>query len=187
MIDTSESQLIYNYLKGDEKSLEILINSYFKPIYRFIYHYVNNSPEAEDLTQEVFVRAWQNLSKFDQSKKFSTWLFTIAKNLALDFLKKKKALVFSEFEDELGNNSLIETLTDPLSLPDNLFDQANLAELLTAALAKLPTQDRVVVLLHYQDQLNFREISEYLNEPLNSIKSRWRRALIKLNQLLKIS
>ena len=84
-----EEQLVRDYLKGDENSLEILIGQYLKPIYSFIYRYVGNASEAEDITQEVFVRVWKNLKKFDQNKKFKTWIFGIAKNASIDWLRKK--------------------------------------------------------------------------------------------------
>jgi len=117
----SDYQLINNYLKGDEESLEILIQRYLKPIYSFVYRYIGNAHETEDITQEVFVRMWRNLRKFDQQKSFKTWIFAIAKNASLDFLKKKKAIPFSRFENEQGKNMLTETLADSSPLPDELF------------------------------------------------------------------
>ena len=86
----SDKQLIINYLKGDEKSLELLIQSYLKPIYSFVYRCTGNTQDAEDVTQEVFVKVWRNLKKFDQRKSFKTWIFAIAKNTAFDHLKKRK-------------------------------------------------------------------------------------------------
>jgi len=65
----SDEQLVINYLKGDEKSLEVLIKRYLKPIYNFAFQFVGNSPEAEDITQEVFVKMWRNLKKFNRQKK----------------------------------------------------------------------------------------------------------------------
>ncbi len=95
----SDQKLIANYLAGDEKSLEILINRYLRPIYSFVYRHVGNGEVAEDITQEVFVKVWRNLKKFDQNKSFKTWIFTIAKNTSFDFFKKKKAIPFSELEN----------------------------------------------------------------------------------------
>jgi len=92
MIETNDSQLVQKYLSGDEESLKLLIRNYLKPVFSFVYHFVNNPAEAEDIAQDVFVKMWKNLKKFDQQKKFKTWLFAIAKNTALDYLKKKKFL-----------------------------------------------------------------------------------------------
>ncbi len=180
----SDEQLIVGYLKGDEKSLEVLIEKYLKPIYGFAYRYVDNSQEAEDITQEVFVRMWRNLKKFKSGKKFSTWLFAIAKNVAIDFLRKKKFLPFSAFEDEEGENALIETLADSGPLPEEILQKAQDAKILNAAVKKLPINYRTILFLYYNDHFNFREIAEILSEPLNTIKSRHRRGLILLKKLL---
>jgi RNA polymerase sigma-70 factor (ECF subfamily) len=183
----SDKKLIVNYLVGDEKSLEILIHRYLKPIYSFVYRYVGNGDEAEDITQEVFVKMWKSLKKFDQKKKFKTWIFTIAKNACLDFLKKKKTIPFSEFENEEGENKLIETLVDPAPLPDELFERASIGEMLSAAINQLAPKYCLVLSLRYNDHFTFREITRVLGEPLNTIKSRYRRALIKLKRLLSDS
>lgn len=183
-MNKSDQELISNYLDGDKESLEILIRSYLKPIYNFVYRYVGNRHEAEDITQEAFVKVWRNLKKFDQSKSFKTWIFQIAKNTAFDILKKKKAIPFSEFENEEGENMIIETLADPAKLPSELLEKADIAQMLNAALEQLSPNYRMVLFLRYNDHFNFREIAESLNESLNTIKSRHRRALIALKKLL---
>ena len=180
----SDQQLIMNYLAGDEKSLEILIHSYLKPIYNFVYRYVSSEQEAEDITQEVFVRAWRNLKKFDQKKKFKTWIFSIAKNASIDSLKKKKAIPFSEFENEKGKNILIEQLASLAPLPDKLFEQASIGKIVNTAMNHLTPKYRMVLFLRYNDHFTFREIAEALREPLDTIKSRHRRSIILLKKLL---
>lgn len=97
MLTIADEILIKKYLQGDEKSLEILIQRYLKPIYSFIYRFIGNKQDAEDVTQEVFVKAWRNFKKFDQEKKFKTWIFSIAKNTAIDFLKKRRQFRFLSF------------------------------------------------------------------------------------------
>lgn len=96
MQNYSDEQLIARYLKGDEESLEFLIKKYLQPIYNFVCRYVDNEGNAKDITQEIFVKVWKNLKKFDQKRNFKTWIFSIAKNASIDFLKKEKNLaVFS--------------------------------------------------------------------------------------------
>lgn len=184
MLKENDKQLIVNYLKGDERSLEILIRQYLKPIYSFVYRYVGNAQEAEDITQEVFMKAWRNLKKFDKQKSFKTWIFSIAKNASIDFLKKKKSIPFSKFENEEGGNNLIDTLIDPTLLPLELFKQQDIAHMLTSVLEKLSPKDRMILFLRYNDHFTFREIADSLGEPLNTVKSRHRRALITLKKLL---
>jgi len=196
MSTSSDEKLIANYLVGNEKSLEILIHRYLKPIYSFVCRYVGNKQEAEDITQEVFVRVWRNLKKpalslskgFDPKKgKFKTWIFSIAKNASIDFLKRKKAIPFSKFENEKGKNTFVETLINPAPLPDKLFEQASIGEILNKAMNNLTPKYRMVLFLRYNDHFTFREIAEALVEPLNTIKSRHRRTIILLKKLLKES
>jgi len=184
MRDLSDQQLVATYLKGDEKSLEILIQRYLKPIYSFVYRHVGDAQEAEDIAQQVFVKVWKNLEKFDQQKIFKPWIFTIAKNTSIDFLKKKKEIPFSKFESAAGINILTETLADPAALPDKLFERKDIAQMLYSAMENLSVQYRMVLFLRYNDHFTFREIAEALEEPLHTVKSRHRRALIQLKKLL---
>ena len=183
-MDKSDQEFISSYLNGDSESLEILIQNYIKPIYSFVYRYTGNSQDAEDITQETFVKAWRHLKGFDQKKSFKIWIFQIAKNTAIDFLKKKKTIPFSEFENEDGENMITETLADPSPLPQELLEKAGMAHILHSAMEKLSPKYRMVLFLRYNDHFNFREISESLGEPLHTITSRHRRALIQLKKLL---
>ncbi len=181
----SDEQLIANYLKGDEKMLEILIQRYLKAIYGFVYRYINSSQEAEDITQEVFMRAWRNFKGFNPQKgNFKTWIFTIAKNASLDFIKKKKTTPFSEFDNEEGENILTETLADPAPSPSEILERADNKQKVNSIVENLPVQYQMLLFLYYNDHFNFREIAEILGEPLNTIKSRHRRSLVMLKKLL---
>lgn len=184
MLDKTDQQLIAEHLAGDTQAFNLLAERYLTPLYGFLYRYVNNSADAEDLAQEVFVKALRHIARYDQDKKFKTWLFAIAKNTALDFLKKKKTLAFSDLVTPEGDNPTIDNLADPAPLPDDLFDQANLAETLKVALSNLPASYQQVLELYYREDLNLREIAEILGTSADTIKSRHRRALIMLRPLL---
>lgn len=179
MQNRSDIELIAAYFKGDNESLEILIKRYLKPIYGFAYRYVGNKQDAEDITQKIFIKVWRHLKKFNRNKSFKTWIFAVAKNTAIDFLKKKKTAPFSE------ENKFIETLTDPAPLPQELLEKADLAQMLSLAAEKLSPQYRKVLSLRYNDYFNFREIAESLGEPLNTVKSWHRRAMIALRNLMQ--
>lgn len=194
MPNPSDEQLIAEYLQGNERSLETLIQSYLKPIYGFVYRYVGQARDAEDITQEVFVKVWRHLKRFDRERSFKTWLFAIAKNAALDFLKKsraasggKKSIPFSAFDkdEDGGEEALAETLVDPAPLAPELFERQDLAQTLTRAMENLSSKYREVLFLHYNDHFTFREIAEMFGEPLDTIKSRHRRALIILKRLIE--
>ncbi|MCX6785998.1 MAG: sigma-70 family RNA polymerase sigma factor [Candidatus Komeilibacteria bacterium] len=189
MTEANDAELISRYLAGDKGAMEILISRYLKPVYGFVYRYADNPADAEDIAQETFLRLLRNLNKFQPNKSFKAWLFTIAKNVALDFIKKKKTIPFSALtvlDNEGEKSSIIETLSDPAPWPDELFDRANLAAELNAAINELPLKYQSVLLLHYQQQLTFQEISEIESEPLNTVKNRHLRALLKLKAILAI-
>lgn len=184
MLKISDEQLIVQYLNGDDQSLEVLVKQYLKPIFSFAYRYTGNSADAEDLTQEVFVRVWKNLKKFDRQKSFKTWIFTIAKNTSIDFLRKKKTIPFSSFENNAGENLFTEALADPIPLAPELFEKENMAQALAAAIEKLSPKYRAVLSPRYNEQLTFKEIAESLKESVNTVKSRYRRALVMLKIFL---
>lgn len=183
-MERPDNQLIKDYFRGDEKAFEVLIKRYLKPIYGFVYRFVGDGGRAEDITQDVFVKVWRNLKKFNQDKKFKTWIFAIAKNTTIDFLKKKKVIPFCEFENEKGENVLVRTLTDPAPLAQELSEKTEIARELQGTLATLSPKYRIVLLLRYNEHFNFREIAQTLGEPFNTIKSRHRRALILLKRIL---
>jgi len=175
MIEKNDKKLIIRYLGGDEESLELLIARYLKPIYSFAYKYTGNQQDAEDITQTTFIKAWKHLKRFDRKKSFKTWIFSIAKNTCIDWMRKKKSIYFSD----------TETLISQASLPDDLSERASITQILQSAAEKLLPKYRLVLSFYYNENLNFREIAERLGEPLNTVKSRHRRALIKLKTLLK--
>ncbi len=180
----TDHQLVARYLKGDETSLDLLVKKYFKQIYAFVFKYANDQAAAEDITQETFVKVWRNIKKIDKNKNFKSWLYTIAKNTALDFLKKKKSIPFSNFEQENGKNYIVETLVDNLSLPDKISESLECQETFLKAIEKLSEKYKIIFSLYYYQYLNFREIAEILKEPINTIKSRHRRGLVLLKKIV---
>jgi len=182
-MNKSDYELVFSYLSGDSESLEILIRSYLKPIYSFTYRYVGNSQDAEDIAQETFVKVWRHLKRFDQSKSFKTWIFSIAKNTAIDFLKKKKVISFSDFDTEDGGNIIADTFADMAKSSQEIFERKETAQMFESAMAELSPKYRMVLSLRYNNDFNFREIAETLGESINTVKSRYRRALIMLKNL----
>lgn len=184
MENRSDTQLITDYFDGEGEVLEVLIFRHLKPVYGFIFNFVKDAGVAEDLTQEVFIKAWRGLKKFDRGKSFKPWIFKIARNAAIDFLRKKKAIPFSEFDSEDGKNIMLETINDSAPLPGEIFDRENLARELEEAVEKLSYKQREVVYFHYQNYLTFEEIAEISGESVNTVKSRHRRAILELRKLL---
>jgi len=181
----TDAELIQAVLRGDKNAFPELLNRHLNAVHAFAYRYVRNGEDADDVAQEAFVRVWKNLKKFDQTKNFKTWLFTIAKNAALDLIKKKKPMSFSQIgqEDEALDAFLAPYLTGP-ELPDAAFERTMARAELKTALDALPVGYRTVLTMRYNDNLKFREIAEVLDEPIDTVKSKHRRGLMLLRKLV---
>jgi len=180
----TDNEIIKKYLNGDEKSLEILVGRFLKPVYSYVSKYVGDKDVAEDITQDVFLKAWKNLKKFDRKRSFKTWIFTIAKNSCIDYLRKKKSIPISSFDNEKGENIVADKMRDLAPLPDELFEIKNFSTSMSSAIKKLSLQYQKILYLRYSNNLKFKEIASELSEPLNTIKSRHRRAVLELKSLL---
>ena len=185
LMQKNDAQLVVDYLiDGDEAALEKLINRYLKLIYNFVYRLVGSAHEAEDITQDAFVKAWKNLKSYRGSEPFKPWLLKIARNTAIDWMRKRKHLAFSALEDKEGKNILIATVTDPEPLPHEMMSHMEDAQFLENLLKKLSPAFREVLLLHYGEHLTFDEIGKILKKPLDTVKSQHRRALAALKKII---
>lgn len=185
MDSQNEKKLIASYLKDNNKeALDSLIKIYLKPVFNFILYTVGSNKDAEDLTQETFLKMWKNLKKYKQSRDFKPWLYQIAKNTCFDYFKKKKEIIFSDLFSADGGEFIGEELAGFNDSSEELLDTQMSVEQISQALKGLPGIYRMILVFYYFQQLNFREISEVLNEPLNTIKSRHRRAIIMIKKIL---
>ncbi|HEU0050871.1 MAG TPA: sigma-70 family RNA polymerase sigma factor [Patescibacteria group bacterium] len=181
----SDAELIAAYRHGDKEALEILIKRYLAPVYRFLLRLVHNQETANDLSQETFFKAWRSLWRFDAKRSFKTWLFTIAKNTAFDYLKKKKAFVFSELDGPEDGQTFDERIPDERPLAFELIEQHDQAQFVNQILALVSPQARSIILMHDGEDMTFQEISSVMHESLNTVKSRYRRALLLLQKKMK--
>jgi RNA polymerase sigma-70 factor (ECF subfamily) len=180
-----DARLVAAFLNGDGESFAALVDRHMPMVYKFSYRYVGNADAANDIVQEVFIKVWKNIRKFDQEKSFKTWLLTIAKNTALDAIKKKKAVLFSKIEEgDADLDTFLAPYVEGVALPDELFQRKETKDDLARVLQELNPSYRSVLLLRYAEHLKFREIADTLQEPIDTIKSKHRRALIQLRKLL---
>jgi RNA polymerase sigma-70 factor (ECF subfamily) len=178
----ADKKLIINFLAGDDKSFEFLVNNNLKAVYNFLYRLTGGDTAlTDDLTQETFFKAWKNIKHFNPEKNFKTWLFAIAQNNARDFWKKKKTLSFSLFENSDGYNKLEEIAEEKL-LPDEILEQIESVEEIEKKIKKLPKKYQTILFLRYKDDLSLAEIASVLNIPQNTIKSQHQRALSALKK-----
>jgi RNA polymerase sigma-70 factor (ECF subfamily) len=180
----SDKEIIENFLNGDDNCFSDILGRYLKPVYNFLYQLTSDNSAIDDLTQETFIKAWKNINKFDRNKNFKAWIFTIAKNTAYDYFKKKKTIPFSNFIDEEGNNKL-ENISDNGILPDEILDRKDAAEMMEKKLKEIPEKYRIILTLHYREDFSLYEIAEILDRPYNTIKSGHQRALKKLKKVME--
>ena len=170
----------------NEKNIKSIINEYLNPIYSYVFRITGDTAETEDISQEIFIKVWKNINKIDPKQNFKTWIFTIARNTAVDWLRKRKNILFSQLDskDEENERSFEETLADIEPLPDEIFQRKERVKDLEKALLKIRFDFTEILLLHYVEGMTFQEISEVIGKPLNTVKSQHRRALSALRKLL---
>lgn len=185
-MDRTDEELIAAFADGgDEAAFSTLVERHLKTVYSFVVRFVGNEQEAEDIVQETFLKAWKNARQYRaEASKFKTWVLRIARNSAIDHLRKRKHIAFSEFENAEGQNVLAETVADPNELPDELFARKEEVSELQAAMERLSPEAREILLLHYTNGLTFLEIGELLGQPQNTVKSRHHRAILSLKKAL---
>ena len=180
----SDHELIARYLKGDERSFELLVKRYTNAMYAFIMGYVHDDHVAQDITQEVFLKVFKNAKKIDATKNFKSWIYTIAKHTTFDVLKKKKSIPFSQFEKEDGGNYLTEVLKDGAVLPDQASAILEQKKKFLQGIGRLSNKYKTILSLYYYGGFNFREIAEKLEASINTVKSRHRRGVMLLKKIM---
>ena len=144
-----------------------------------------NEHIAEDATQEAFVKAWNNLRTFDTNKTFRVWLMQIAKNTAIDILRKRKNVPFSWLDNSSEENYFVDTLSDDLPWPEELSIKNYEAKVLKDAIASLPVIYQEIFLLKLSSDMSLSDIAELFEESENTVKSRYARGLAKLQNILE--
>ncbi|HUY37430.1 MAG TPA: sigma-70 family RNA polymerase sigma factor [Candidatus Binataceae bacterium] len=180
--DGDEAELIARASKGDSEAFGVLVERYQRRVANVALSVVHNQDDAIELAQETFVRAYENLSKFESRSSFSTWLYRIAANLAIDFWRREGRHVVLRGED--AENEIRKLPSDT----GDSFKTASRKELsarLTAALEELTPEHRTVILLREVEGLSYDEISAALNCPRGTVMSRLHYARNRLRVLLK--
>ncbi len=173
--------------QNDEQAYAMLMENYKKPVYHMILKMVRNVDDAEDLTIEAFAKAFKNLHKFKKDYTFSTWLFRIATNNAIDFIRKKKldtTSLNSSYTDDNGANINID-LPDKELNPQEMAIKSQKIELIQMFVTKLPAKYQRLVRLRYFDEFSYDEIAKELGSPLGTVKAQLHRARELLSELVK--
>lgn len=179
-----EEELIQASQQGSETAFRELMLTYIGAIYNFAKQYGKTEADAEDITQDTFFKAWKHLKRFDAKKSFKPWLYAIARNTALDHIKRKRTSTFSELDSGDSELQFADSLEDNSPLPDQEYEKKEIAREITGALNTLSPDHRAVLIMHYHEDLTFNEIADIMKKPMNTVKSWHRRALAKIKKLL---
>ena len=172
-MDVIVNKRIKQVLNGNQDAYAEIVDLYQSRLYHVCYRMLGNKHEAEDITQEAFLRAYINLHTFDQKRKFSTWIFRIATNLCIDRIRKKKPDYHLDAQvpgtDGLDMYSQIAASEE---LPVEQLEKMEMQERLQYEISRLPDKYRSVIVLKYMEELPLLEISEILDLPLGTVKTR---------------
>jgi RNA polymerase sigma-70 factor, ECF subfamily len=171
----------------DQQAFASLMQRYKKPVYHMILKMVRNVDDAEDLTIEAFAKAFKNLHKFKKDFTFSTWLFRIATNNAIDFIRKKRLDTMSlntSFKDDNGDAVTIDVQDRNLNPQEEAIKAQKIA-LVQMFVNKLPAKYQRLVKLRYFDELSYEEIARELEAPLGTVKAQLHRARELMYELVK--
>ena len=181
MSDTKDiSLLIDQAKKGDQKAFNDLLNLYWKEVYLFQLNKCKNEDEAEDITIKAFAKAFDKIDSYDEKFQFNTWLITIAQNLYIDHLRKKKTETVSLNKNRKEFHRIVDE--DP-SPSDKLIQEQNLAQL-KAYISQLKPHYQEVINLRYFQELSYKEMATKLDEPMNNNKVKLLRAKKLLAEII---
>ncbi len=185
----NDFRLVGLALQGDQKSYSELLSRYRDAIYFMLLKMVNNRDDANDLAIETFAKAFQNLEKYKPDYAFSTWLFKIATNNCIDFIRKRKLQTFSldQSQGEEGENTKTFEIAGNSPTPEESMVKKQKSAILKDLVEKLPTRYRKLIILRYFEENSYEEISEQLDIPLGTVKAQLFRAHNLLSNILKHS
>lgn len=182
-----DRELVAAAKRGESHAFETLLTKYRKSVYYMLLKMVKNADDADDLTQEAFAKAFNSIEKFDSKYAFSTWLFRIATNNCIDFIRKKRVQTVSIDQPVSGDDgsSMRFDVRDPNLDPNQHMLKKQRSHYLNQAIERLPDKYRVLVELRYFKEFSYEEVAKELEIPLGTVKAQLFRARELLNQELK--
>lgn len=183
--DLSDEELITRTQNGNTEAFTPLVNKYQQRIYNLIYRKVHNHETAEDLCQEVFLKAWRALPGFERKSVFYSWLYQIAVNCSIDFLRKqKRQIVFACEELSLNIDNRLQ-MTQTYPSPHEILEKEELKHIILKAASQLPPGQHHVFHLRYEEELSIKEIASHLNKSEGTIKAHLHQAHKKIRNTLR--
>ena len=183
-----DADVVAAFLGGEERAFQELVARYQTRLLNFIYRTIGDREKAEDLVQEVFIRVYRHIGRFDRSKKFSTWIYTIASNLAKNELRNRSRnplVLFQTIKKNWQEDDRPLQFEDYTSRPDDLYRKRHLRELVEETVAQLPQHHREVFVLRELEGKSYEEIAEITDCNLGTVKSRLNRARTSFAEIIE--
>lgn len=181
----NEAELITRTQNGDTEAFTPIVHRYRERIYKLIYRWVRHHETAEDLCQEVFLKAWQALPKFRGGALIYSWLYRIAVNCSKDYLRKQKRQFVCACEELPDNVDDMLQVTERQPGPEEILEKEELKKIISECVRQLPFRQHHVFCLHYREGLPIKEIASRLNKSESTIKSHLYHARQKLQHMLR--
>ena len=180
----ADEDLMVRYQRGEVRAFEVLLGRHRKPVFNFILRYVGDKETAEDLLQETFMRVIKGAEAYKRQAKFTTWLYTIARNLCVDQTRRRKHRRHASLDAPMSSSEESGTLLDIIPGNEMMSDRKSvnkeLHETMQRAIAGLSEDQREVFLMREFLDMPFKQIADVVGVPENTVKSRMRYALEKL-------
>lgn len=180
----SDEELLARSLDGDLNAFEVIVNRYKDRLYNFVLRFVKDQQTAEDIVQDTFLRTYRNRESFQAVAKFSTWIYTIAGNLAKSELRRRKRWRFLSIGVQNDDTGTTFELPDTSATPDSNTETALAETRIQEAISRLPERYREAVVLRDIEGLDYDEISQIIGCPLGTVKSRINRGRLRLQEEL---
>lgn len=186
MIKENEKNLIAKCRNGDVGAFEELISGYEKKVFNIVYRMIGDYNDALDVSQEIFINVFRSIKNFRENSSFYTWLYRIAVNECMDYMKKKKKAVIYSIDApvEAGDNDVVREIKDDGETVEEKVERNELRKSIEEALSCLSYEHRVMIVLRDIQGLSYEEIAQTVKSPTGTVKSRINRARQALKELL---
>jgi len=181
----SEKELIIKAKEGSNEAFEEIIKMYQQKVCNTIFFMIKNENAVEDLAQEVFIKVYKNIAKFNEASSLYTWIYRITMNTCIDYIKKEKKIIYMNTYLETEDGNVEKQFEDETQRVDAIVENKIKRESLLKAIKSLPAEQRALIILRDINQFKYMEIAEMLNLNLGTVKSKISRARIALKQYLE--
>lgn len=180
----NEADAIKRIKNGDIEAFEDIVALYETKVCGIIYQIVRNQNEVEDIAQEVFIKVFKNINKFEEKSSLYTWIYRITVNMCIDTMKKRKSVVYIDEKLETGDGE-IERQFESDQKTDEIYEKKELKDIIKKCIEELPEKQRMMIILRDIKGFSYEEISSFTKTNIGTVKSQINRARLKLKELLE--